>query len=237
VGRLAVAVGHTLLGADPPQGAARRDVATPWGQVAVIDAGDHLLLQRHGVDRYVAPHAIEHRANLAALATLGADRVLAVGSAGALRPEIAVGTFVAPDEFIALQLGISTSDGAIGHRVPGFDPGWRRSVVDAWAASAEGGLTDGGTYWQAIGPRFETRAEIALVRERADVIGMTLAAECVVAGELGLAYAAVCAIDNLANGVGPSALTLSEYEEGREKTRHRVLDALGEVVPALARSE
>jgi 5'-methylthioadenosine phosphorylase len=236
MGRLALAVGHTLLDTELPPGAARREVATPWGQAHVLDAGDHLLLQRHGLDRYVAPHAIDHRANLAALATLGADRVLAIGSAGALHPEIAVGTFVAPDEFIALQLGISTSDGAIGHRVPGFDPGWRRSVVDAWAASAEGELTDGGTYWQAIGPRFETRAEIALVRERADVIGMTLAAECVIAGELGLAYAAVCAVDNLANGVGPAALTLSEYEAGRDLTRRGARDALRGIVPALAQS-
>jgi 5'-methylthioinosine phosphorylase len=236
MGGLAVAAGHTLLGMEPPRGAARRDVATPWGQVAVLEAGNHLFLQRHGLDGYVAPHAIEHRANLSALATLGTDRILAIGSVGALRPEIEIGTFVAPDEFIALQLGISSSDGALGHRVPGFDPQWRHSVLEAWAAGAESEVRDGGVYWQAIGPRFETRAEIALVRERADVIGMTLAAECIVAGELGLAYAAVCAVDNLANGVGPAALTLSEYEAGRETTRRRARDTLREVVPALARS-
>ena len=36
----------------------------------------------------------------------------------------------------------------------------------------------------------------------ADVVGMTIASECIVAGELGLAYAAVCVVDNLANGIG-----------------------------------
>lgn len=234
MGRLAVAVGSSLLGVDPPAGAERRDVATPWGQVALYDVGDHLLLQRHGLDRYVAPHAIEHRANFAALLTLGTDRVLALASVGALKATIEVGSFVAPDDFVALQLGISTSDGAAGHRVPGFDADWRRLVAAAWRDADAPALGDGGTYWQAIGPRFETPSEIELIAEHADVIGMTLAAECVVAGELGLSYAAVCAVDKLANGVGPQALTLGDYEAGRESSRRRVRKALEPVVPALA---
>lgn len=235
MGRLAIAVGTSLLGAGPPAGATRRDVATRWGQAAVHENDDYLVLQRHGRDRYVAPHAIEHRANLGALATLGADRVLAVASVGALKPEIEVGTFVVPDELIALQLGISTSDGAAGHRVSGFDHGWRQTVLGAWAGAGSADVRDGGTYWQAIGPRFETAAEIALIRAHADVIGMTLASECIVAGELGLSYAAVCVVDNLANGVGDAPLTLSEFEAGIARNRERVAEALGAVVPALAR--
>src|SRR5688572_734843 len=176
MGRLGIAAGSSLLDAEPPRGATRRDVATTFGQVALYEADDHVLLQRHGVDRYVAPHAIDHRANLAALASLGVDRVLAVTSVGSLRTEIEVGSFVAVDDFIALGQSATTSDGAIGHRVPGFDPEWRRAAVDAWRAAAVGELADGGTYWQSPGPRFETPAEIALIAERADVVGMTMAA-------------------------------------------------------------
>ena len=62
------------------------------------------------------------------------------------------------------------------------------------------------------GPRLETPAEIRLVAEHADVIGMTVATECVVAGELGIRYAALCVVDNLANGVGETELTLGEIE-------------------------
>ena len=234
MGRLAVVAGTSLLGVDPPSTAVRREVATPWGNVALFDVGDHLLLQRHGLDRYVAAHAIEHRANLAALAALDVDRVLAIGSVGALRTEVEVGSFVAPDDFIALQLGVSTSEGAAGHRIPGFDTAWRRRAVDAWARSSEAAVRDGGTYWQAIGPRFETVAEIELIRPHAHVIGMTLAAECIVAAEVGLAYAAVCAVDNLANGVGGADLSVEDFEAGHRASSGRVLDALGEAVPALA---
>jgi 5'-methylthioadenosine phosphorylase len=232
--RLAVAAGHPLLGIDLERYGRRRDVATPWGAAAVVEAADHLLLQRHGVDRYVAPHAIEHRANLYALAELGADRVMAIGSVGSLHPEIEVGALVAPDDFVALHLGLTYSDGASGHRVGGLDPEWRRRVIEAWAGPAAEPPRDGGTYWQAIGPRFETPAEIRLIAPHADVIGMTIASECVLAGELGLAYAAVCVVDNLANGIGAAPLTLAEYEAGRSRNRERVRAALEAVVPSLA---
>jgi 5'-methylthioadenosine phosphorylase len=230
--RLAVVAGTTLLDVDLARDARRREVATAWGEASVLDAGDHLRLQRHGLDRYVAPHAIRHRANLAALAELGADRVLGIGSVGSLRREIEVGTLIAPHDFVALQLGTSLSDGAEGHRVPGFDGGWRGRVIAAWEEAGEP-LADGGIYWQAIGPRLETPAEIRMIAPHADVIGMTLASECVIAGELGLAYAAVCAVDNLANGVGEAPLTVEEFEVGRRATRDRVLAALRAVLPML----
>ena len=236
IGHLAITIGTSLLGAEPELGAKRRDVATPWGQAPVLELDRRLILQRHGLDRYVAPHAIDHRANLAALRALGADRVVAFASVGSLSPETEVGMFVAPDELIALQLGISTSDGAAGHRVAGFDPEWRATVVAASGRAVDGGVHDGGTYWQATGPRFETAAEIALIRRHADVIGMTLASECVVAGELGLRYAAVCVVDNLANGIGAEPLTVSEFEAASGASRARVRAALDAVARELERA-
>jgi 5'-methylthioadenosine phosphorylase len=233
MGRLALIAGTTLLDVDLAREAKRREVATPWGQASVLDAGDHLRMQRHGHDRYSAPHAIEYRASLAALSELGADRVLAIGSVGSLRRELKVGTLVAPADFVAVQLGLSLSNGAAGHRVAGFDSGWRERVIEAWAVAGEP-LSDGGIYWQARGPRLETRAEIRMIAAHADVIGMTLASECVIAGELGLPYAAVCTVDNLANGIGESPLTLEEFEAGRAATRDRVVAALGSVLAALS---
>ena len=79
-------------------------------------------------------------------------------------------------------------------------------MLAAWEASGAGRSRDGGVYWQTIGPRFETPAEIRLMAAHADLVGMTIASECVVAGELGLAYAAVCVVDNLANGIGAAPL-------------------------------
>lgn len=231
--RLAVLAGHTLLGTPFASEGRRIEVPTPYGEVALRDADAFVYLQRHGFDRYDAPHAIDHRANLQALASAGCDRVLALGSVGSLRTEIAVGTFLAPDDFISLIVRATTFDDARGHLVPGFDREWRNAILAAFADAGEP-LRDGGVYWHSQGPRFETEAEVRAIAPHADVVGMTIASEAAIAGELGLRYAAVCNVDNLANGVSPQPLTVADYEAGKAANRERAQRALAGVVPALA---
>jgi 5'-methylthioinosine phosphorylase len=231
-GRLALIAGQALLESEL-ESATRVEVESEAGAVSLLDAAPAIVLQRHGLDRYLPAHLVNHRANLAALAEIGCDRVLAICSAGGLREELGVGTFLAPDDFIALHLGVSAFEDRRGHRVPGFETAWRRQAVDAWSGAAAMPLIDGGTYWQAIGPRFETPAEIRLIAAHADVIGMTMASECIVAGELGIAYAAICVVDNLANGVGAAPLTMAEFESGRIANRERLEACLRRVLPAL----
>jgi 5'-methylthioinosine phosphorylase len=234
VGALAVVGGNSLLGSTIGADAPEVTVDDGTHPVVVRDLGDAFLLQRHGLDTYTPPHLVDHGANLRALTALGCDRVLAVHSSGSLRGSLGVGTFLLVDDFVALSAVPSTFTDARGHRVPGFDPEWRSRVLDAWHAVSDEPLHDGGVYWQVIGPRLETPAEIRFMAHHADVVGMTMASECSIAGELGLAYASVCVVDNLANGVGGTPLTWQEFESGRDETQRvltRVLDAL---VPALA---
>jgi 5'-methylthioadenosine phosphorylase len=233
MGRLALIGGHSILGAEPAAGFERRSVATGAGPVVVYERGDQVLLQRHGFEAYTTAAKVDHASNFAALAELGCDRALAVGSVGGLRTELGVGTFLCPDDFIALHLGLSLSDQHDGERVPGFDPPWRASVLAAWNRVAEPDVVDGGVYWQAIGPRFETPAEIRLIAAHADVIGMTIASEAIIAGELGIPYAAVCVVDNLANGIAEAPLSVSEFEAGKEENRSRLTTAIGAVAAEL----
>jgi purine nucleoside phosphorylase len=222
VGRLAVILGSNAAG---PGGA----------EVAAAAESHAIALHRHGPpDAYRLPHLIDHAANLRSLADAGCDRVLAVCSVGSLDPALAVGSFVCPHDFIALQIVVTSFEDARGHAMPGFDSGWRREVLAAWAAGGADALRDGGVYWQTNGPRFETPAEIGLIAAHADVIGMTMAAECVVAGELGLRYAAVCVVDNMANGIAARPLSPAELERDREANAARLRDALAAVLPKLA---
>ena len=203
--------------------------------VGIMDCGDHVMLYRHGLDEYVPPHRIDHVVHMRALADLGCDRVLAVSSVGALRRELAVGTFVAPDDFIALdQPPVVALEGEGQHVVPGFTPTWREQVIDTWTAGAKSPLVDGGVYWQVNGPRFETPAEVRMIATHADLVGMTVASECVAANQLRLDYAAVCVVGNLANGIGPAPLTPEEYARGQASNQARLLDALHAVIPELA---
>lgn len=228
MGRLGVILGSNAVG---PAGG---------GVVAAAEAAEAVVLQRHGGDSYVLPHLIDHGANLRSLAAAGCDRVLALGSVGSLRAEIGVGSFVSPDDFIALQSLSTTLTDAGAHSMPGFDREWRADVLAAWKGVGgvpEGGasLRDGGVYWQTNGPRFETPAEIGLIAAHAHVVGMTLAAECTIAGELGLRYAAVCVVDNMANGIGARPLGTEELERDREANAARLRQTLAAVLPELAR--
>jgi len=224
VGRLAVILGS---GAAGPGGA----------EVAAAAEPHAVVLQRHGpANAYVLPHRIDHAANLRSLLEVGCDRVLAVCSVGSLKPEIGVGEFVCPHDFIALQVTVTVFDDPRGHATPAFDPSWREQVIAAWGARKAGPLRDGGVYWQTNGPRFETPAEIDLIAAHADLVGMTLASECIVAGELGLSYAAVCVVDNLANGVAAHPLSPAELERDRERNALRLRDDLATALPTLGRA-
>jgi purine nucleoside phosphorylase len=105
---------------------------------------DAIYVQRDGADRYVLPHRIDHLANMRSLAEAGCDRVLALGSVGALQPELRPGTFVCPDDFIALGAGPAAFDDERAHSVPRFDRGWRRQVLLAWRDQAGSQIVDGG---------------------------------------------------------------------------------------------
>jgi 5'-methylthioadenosine phosphorylase len=223
MGRLAVILGSNALG--------------PGGEEIAAAAAEQgaAIVQRHrAIDgTFVLPHAIDHEAALRPLVEQGCDRVLAIGSVGSLRPEeLGVGSLLCPDDFIALNLGDSTFGDARAHSAPGFSRHWREQVVAAWAEGGQG-PRDGGVYWQARGPRFETPAEIRLMAAHADVVGMTIATECVVAGELGLEYAALCVVDNLANGLAEATISTEGMEADRQVNAERLREGLAAVLPRL----
>jgi 5'-methylthioadenosine phosphorylase len=222
MGRLAVVLGSNALG--------------PGGERIAAAAAEQgaAIVQRHrgGDGGFVLPHAIDHEANLRPLVEQGCDRVLAIGSVGSLRAKLGVGSLVCPDDFIALNLGDSILDDERAHSAPAFSARWRAEVIAAWSEGGQAPL-DGGVYWQARGPRFETPAEIRLMAAHADVVGMTIASECVVAAELGLDYAALCVVDNLANGLGEGTVGTEGMEADRLVNAERLREGLAAVLPRL----
>jgi 5'-methylthioadenosine phosphorylase len=216
VGRLGVIAGSALHDGELPEG--------PW-----------LAFRRHEVAAgYELPHRIDHVATMRALAESGCDRVLALGSVGGLRPELGPGTLVVPHDFIGLDVEpLTTIEGPEAHRVPRFDAALRGELVEALRESGIDAVGEG-VYWQTRGPRLETPAEVRLIATHADVVGMTVASECIVAGELGLRYAALCVVDNLANGVGGEDLTLAEIELNRERNASTLRATLDTILPLVA---
>jgi 5'-methylthioadenosine phosphorylase len=234
--RLCLIHGNSLPeGADPVEGERVRVDVDGAQPVEATDGGDVVGIPRHGFDRSIPAHLVDHRSTIRAACELGCNRVLALGSAGSLDKDLEVGTLICPEDFYAPEVAPSFYRDPRGHTVPGFDPDWRRIVLSAWASLTKTELEDGGVYAQTLGPRFETPAEVKALSEHADMVGMTLAAETVLAGEAALAYAVVCTIDNLANGVTDKPLTVDEYRRGRDHTARTLAADLEFVLPALAR--
>jgi 5'-methylthioadenosine phosphorylase len=232
--RLALIYGYSLPeGAHPVEGVRVSVEAGGEQPVEVIDAGEIVAIPRHGFDRSIPAHLVDHRANIRALCELGCGRVLALGSVGSLRADLEVGSFVCPEDFYAPETAPSFYEDPRGHSIPGFDLDWRQLILDAWRERSDAELIDGGVYAHTIGPRFETPAEVRALAQVADVVGMTLAAETVLAKEAGLAYGAVCSVDNLANGIAEESLTVEEYRRGRDETAAVLKSALETTLPAL----
>jgi 5'-methylthioadenosine phosphorylase len=234
--RLALIYGYSLPeGAEPIEGERVEVEAGGVLPVEAIDGDEIVAIPRHGFDRSIPAHLVDHRANIRAVCELGCNRVLALGSAGSLHEDLKVGTLICPEDFYAPEIAPSFYRDPRGHSVPAFDTEWRRVVISAWESLTKTKVEDGGVYAQTIGPRFETPAEIKVLAEVADMVGMTIAAEAILAGEAALAYAVVCSIDNFANGIDERRLTLDDYRRGQEQTAETVSAGLEYVLPALAK--
>ena len=233
--RLGLVVGSALSAAALVPGAERRAVDGGEGRTGpVLDAGHVVVLARHGLDRFVPAHLVDHHANVAALCAAGCDRVVATASVGSLHPDLRVGSVLVPDDVLALGVAPTYVDDERGHRVPTVDGPWRVAVLEAWSRVSDRPARHGGTYAMTSGPRFETPAEIRFLAAHADVVGMTVPAELFLAGEAGLAYAAVCQVDNLANGLEADPLALDGYHANVAGLAERLLDDLRALTTDLA---
>src|SRR5208283_2205315 len=87
----------------------------PYGNADLL-CGDIVILMRHQYGR--PPHRINYRANLAAMAVAGVDRIIAFGSSGSLKKEIPPGTILIPTDYVSLTDIPSIHDHAIEHIMP-----------------------------------------------------------------------------------------------------------------------
>ena len=83
-------------------------------------------------------------------------------------------------------------------------------------------IPTGKVYVQMRGPRFETKAEIRVVRAWGDVIGMTAAHEADLCSEAGLNYNSLAVIDNYANGLEGTEIDFARFKDLVKTNQQRV---------------
>lgn len=192
-------------------GGEEKALHTAYGHAVFYRFPRAVFIPRHGHDPawHILPHEINYRANLAALRDLGVREVISINSTGSLRQTLPPGMLVVPDDFILPVGPPSTISGRPVHLTPGLDEEVRQRLIGA-ARQVGVDVVTSGTYWQTTGPRLETKAEIRMMANFADLVGMTMAGEAVIAQELGLRYGAICSVDNFAHGLVDRPLTMEE---------------------------
>ncbi|TAL93231.1 MAG: S-methyl-5'-thioinosine phosphorylase [Rhodanobacter sp.] len=212
---LAVIGGSGLYNFPGLEDASRQRVDTPYGEASGdVVQGDFAglriaFLARHGESHSLPPHRVNYRANLWALHSLGAHRVVGVNAVGGIRGDLGPRVIVVPDQLIDYTHGRYTSycdvEGAEVRHIDFSEPyteSLRRQLLAA-ACTAGVEVIDGGCYGVMQGPRLETRAEIArMKRDGCDLVGMTGMPEAALARELGLEYACLALVANYAAGCG-----------------------------------
>jgi 5'-methylthioadenosine phosphorylase len=191
------------------EGAAEKAVKTPYGEANVMEGDNAVFIQRHGRGN-VPPHMINHKANIWALSKL-TDTIVGVGSTGSLKREIKPPSIVVPDDFIGFDPP-TLFDSEIRHVTPGFDETLRNHIVDT-ASWHRIKVVPEGVYVQTRGPRLEMKAEVRMLAHYGDIVGMTIASEATLACELGLKYAAICSVDNLAHGLTKNRLDFLDVKD------------------------
>lgn len=207
----------------------RQIVRTPYGDASQplifgkLAGVEVVFLARHGGGHKIPPHAINYRANIWALHSVGVKTLVAVATVGGIDRTLMPGDIVLPHQIIDYTHGRENSyhDG-IEKPVMHIDftnpyTEQLRDVCKKAANNIQQELHHGGVYACVQGPRLETAAEInRFDQDGASVIGMTGMPEAALARELGMDYAALCPVANHAAGRGESAQQI-HYESMMER--------------------
>jgi len=222
---LGIIGGTSLLFSDLPP-ASLETIATPYGSANVHRSDGAILLLRH--QRGLPPHRINVRAQLAALAIAGVDRLIAIGSVGSLSPAISPGILLIPTDYLTIGRIPTIHDHAIVHIRPEISPELASALSRLIPEARYGGI-----YIQTQGPRIETVAEVRMLSRLGDVVGMTLANEATLSNELGIPFAAICTVDNCANGLAEEVLSYEHildisrrYCDRTASIIHRIMEGL-----------
>jgi 5'-methylthioadenosine phosphorylase len=195
-------------------------IRTPYGPVVVRREGDLVVLNRHGFAQTAPPHAINYRGNVAALKALGVSEAVSLNSVGSLREELPPGTVVSCSDYVSFAPA-TFHDESLCSLAPEIANRLVPGIIEGLALPVHTGRV----YVQTRGPRFETKAEVRILRSWGDVVGMTMANEADLCQELGIGYNSFCMIDNYANGLTDHRLSHEEFSRLVLANRARV-DAL-----------
>jgi len=205
-----------------------------------VNGNTVFFLPRHSGDHSIAPHLINHKANIAALKKIGTKRIIATCSVGSLRTDLTPGSIVLLSDFISAAGGnIDSFFSVPGSLVVHTDLSTPycnnlRCVIEKACKTLSVPLVSSGTYVGVTGPRYETPAEVRAYRIwGGDVVGMTNVPECILAREAGLCYSAIAVVTNLGTGLDTCGLSHGDVTRAAQSALPTIEQIIQTVIPEM----
>ena len=215
------------------------EISTPYGTVDVttgVLAGRSVaFLPRHGVGHTAAPHLINYRANIWALAHLGVKAIVSTAAVGGVSPDYPPGSLVLTDQYIDRTAGRADTfydQGSVQHlsSADPFCPTLHEAAEDALMGRA----IPTGTVVVIQGPRFSTRAESGWFGAAgAHIVNMTLYPEVPLASELNIGTVNIAYVTDADAAPADEELSAELVFARFAEAQPRIIAALESVVGAI----
>jgi len=184
-------------------------VETNYGNTLInfkkLENNEFYSINRHGENKKIPPHNINYRANIQALKSCNIENIISIFTVGSMKKTILTGDFVIPNDFIDFTksrcLTYFENDRVHIDMNNPFCPSLRKLLIESCKIVDDKKIHNKGVYLTTEGPRLETSSEINLFSNYADIVGMTLVPEIILAREQNICYAALCVVCNMAAGL------------------------------------
>ena len=201
------------------------------------------FIPRHGRKHTLPPAAINYRANLWALQSLGVTRVIAPNAAGSLKAQLKPGDLVICDQFVDRTSGRADTYFDTGPKVAHVSTAHPycpvlRDLAAKVAGERGSPVHERGTVVIVQGPRFSTRAESKWFSSMGwDVVNMTQYPEVSLARELEMCYVNISLVTDYDSGLegdpGVKPVSVDDVVKQFATNSARLRDLILELIPRI----
>jgi xanthosine phosphorylase len=172
---------------------------------------------------------------------LSASTLIVTGAVGSLRPEVGAGEVMVINDHLNFQPGnplLGPNDESIGPRFVSLENAYDADLREMLMKVGErlSIPLSQGVYLSLLGPSFETPAEIRAYKTLgADMVGMSVVPEVIVARHCGLKVVGITAITNLAVGLSEEKVTHEGTLQYGEVAARKLIKLIPEFVKEMHR--
>ena len=173
------------------------------------------------------------------MSLLGVDKLIVTNAAGGVNLDFKPGDLMLITDhinFMGTNPLIGKNLDTFGVRFPDMSEGYNKHMIElAKKCASEIGVNiKEGVYFAMTGPSYETPAEIRMVRALGgDAVGMSTAAEVIVANHCGIKTLGISCITNMAAGIAQKPLNHEEVIETSNTAKEKFILLFERIVSSM----